>query len=69
MLNILVSRGQLDEALRIRQDDAPEVVSLLASALADATALQLPEAEQIRQFIRQLGGDPDAPPFSSSSTP
>ena len=43
--------------------DRPEVVRLLALALHDARRLRISEAEQIEGLIRQLGGDPNGPPF------
>jgi hypothetical protein len=95
--NILYAREDLDEALRIRQEeqlpvyerlgdvrslvvgraklaimfaqrghpeDRPQVVSLLATSLADARRLRLREVPQIEAVIRKHCGDPDAPPFS-----
>lgn len=47
----LVQRGNLE--------DAPEIATLLSSALRDARRLRIPEADQIADYMRQLGLDPD----------
>ncbi|WP_146657772.1 tetratricopeptide repeat protein [Enhygromyxa salina] len=63
---LLVTRANLALTLSKRQQqaDCPEIHELLALALRDARRLQLRETQQIVQLIRQLGGDPDAPPFT-----
>ncbi|MFO7563036.1 MAG: CHAT domain-containing protein [Enhygromyxa sp.] len=63
---LLVGRTNLALTLvqRGRKEDSSEVEELLALALRDARRLRLPEAQQIEQLIRHLGGDPDRPPFA-----
>jgi tetratricopeptide (TPR) repeat protein len=66
--SLIVSRTNLAVALRLRgrpAEDASEVTALLASALRDARHLQLPtDIQIISDLIRELGGNPDAPPFA-----
>jgi len=53
----LAQRGRPDE-------DGQEIITLLVLALRDARRLQLAETTQIEALIRDLGGDPNAPPFA-----
>jgi tetratricopeptide (TPR) repeat protein len=50
-------------AQRGRLEDRPQIDSLLATALADARRLRIPEAAQIEAIIRRMGGDPNRAPF------
>jgi hypothetical protein len=62
---LLVGRANLalNLLVRGRHEDIPESAALLAMALRDARRLQIPEAAQIAGIVRQLGIDPDVPPF------
>ncbi|WP_146157821.1 hypothetical protein [Enhygromyxa salina] len=64
--SLLVARANLASALLQRREpaDIHEIIELLALALRDARRLRLPETQQIVQLVRQLGEDPDAPPFA-----
>lgn len=64
----VISRTNLAIALtrRGRPEDQPEITTLLSTALHDAQRLGIPEARQVADVIRQLGGDPNAPPYSNS---
>jgi hypothetical protein len=63
---LLVGRANLALALleRGQPDDMPEIIRLLALALQDARRLRSPETERIAAIIREIGHDPDAPPFA-----
>jgi hypothetical protein len=63
--SLLVGRVNLAITLvrRGHPGDKPEIDRLLILALRDARRLRLPEAQQIAGLVRQLGGNPDAPPF------
>ncbi len=58
--SLLVGRANLAVTLarRGRPADGPQIMGLLAAALADARRLRLPEVGQIEDLIRQHGGDP-----------
>ncbi len=53
---LLVQRG--------RPDDREAATDLLLQALRDARRLQLREVPEIEAVIRNIGGDPNAPPFA-----
>ena len=63
--SLLVGRTNLAITLlrRGQQGDQPEIGKLLVLALRAARRLRLPEAHEIASLVRQLGGDPNAPPF------
>jgi hypothetical protein len=62
---LLVGRANLalNLLVRGRHEDIPESAALLAIALRDARRRQIPEAAQFAGIVRQLGIDPDVPPF------
>jgi hypothetical protein len=62
----LIGRTKLAITLAERghAEDVPEINQLLALALPEARRLRIPEAQEIENLIRQLGGDPTAPPFA-----
>jgi hypothetical protein len=62
---LLVGRTKLALTLveRGHPTDQREISTLLQLALRDARRLRLPEAQEIASVVRQLGGNPDAPPF------
>lgn len=63
--SLLVARTNQAQVLAKRgaPEDHAEIDKLLALALRDARRLRIPEIQKIEKIIRDLGKDPNAPPF------